>query len=198
MSKKKKPLKTLLIIFGSIIIIAINAVAFIFVSGMPWSIMYIGGVLSEDPPQPEYQYGEFPFKIVYEFNGEKIILEDVLVIEHKGVSSWSTGRGKQNVWNVYLKSGEVELSSFLGNDYALSLAVAEEKEIMIFLGNCEYYMGLEPDQRRYTTKGMVTGDVFIYPSCDMICEEIYHEYGFTIIEACFSSPITEKQTSVFK
>ena len=57
----------------------------------------------EPPDKPEVTYGEFPFTLIYEIDGETIIIEDTLVIRYKGVGS-NKGIGKYNEWDRYLKS----------------------------------------------------------------------------------------------
>jgi len=36
------------------------------------------------PPEPEITYGEFPFRLEYEIDGERFVIEDVVIVEFMG------------------------------------------------------------------------------------------------------------------
>jgi hypothetical protein len=60
------------IVFKAIItaLIAIAAILAYIIVG-PWVMLYAGISLSSNPPTPEITYGEFPFRLEYEINGEQ-------------------------------------------------------------------------------------------------------------------------------
>ena len=90
--------------------------------------------------KPVNKYGEFPFKLVYEINGERIEIDDTLVIEYLG-QDWNEGSGTYNVWNTYHKNGTKDK-----NCTRIELYSSDEEDgvtVTCFLGSCEYYMGIK-------------------------------------------------------
>ena len=83
----------------------------------------------ENVPEPQIKEGEFPFEIVYEIDGEIIIVNDVYICEFDGFD-WNEGVGKHRKWKGYIKSGAEEL--ILLEDGDLKFAVS--------VGSPEYYM----------------------------------------------------------
>lgn len=69
-------------------------------------------IFMKSPEAPEIKYGEFPFSIIYEANGEKKVYEDVIICEYAGIKSHGTA-GKYRQWTKSLKSGNeyIELES---------------------------------------------------------------------------------------
>lgn len=188
---KKKKLVFIGVILGSILVIFVSA----FVVSLPWTIIYLGGVLSKDPPKPEVSYGEFPFKIVYEFdNGERMFFEDILVIDYEGVY-WNEATAKHNRWNAYLKSKDRDLICSDNNDCSVAFAADGKRQIRFYLGNCEYYMGLDENQSSLSKKGLVPGDVYDVSTGNIITDdELYNIFGIKIVEKQVPLPITERNT----
>jgi hypothetical protein len=71
---------------------------------IPWALIYLGALFSPNPPLPEIRYGEFPFRLEYEINGERFIMEDTVVCEFDGIGV-DGGRGKYLKWKTYLADG---------------------------------------------------------------------------------------------
>lgn len=98
-------------------------------------------------PEPEIKYGEFPFKLTYEIDGETKIIEDVIVCEFDGFKVVGEA-GKYRKWKSYLKSGNEEI-------VMLDLRPQNEfnefghvmLELFFYWGNAEYYMGDFDDGR---------------------------------------------------
>lgn len=92
-------------------------------------------------PKPKTTYGEFPFCLTYELNGETIMIEDVIICEFVGLTVVGEA-GKYRQWDSSLKSGkelitlldlrELEDEDALGNHVL---------ELYFYWGNAEYYMG---------------------------------------------------------
>ena len=57
------------------------------------------------PPLPVIRYGEFPFTLVYELNGEERVVEDTLICEYDRWD-WSAGSGSYVRWKSRLDSGD--------------------------------------------------------------------------------------------
>ena len=194
MAVKKKCLMILLICLGCIG----AAISVILIAGLPWIGLGIGALFSDDPPLPDTTYGEFPFRLVYEYNGERITLEDTMIIEHKGVK-WNEGLGKYNVWHVsYASQRETGQTDEDYNKLILFDGFIEGKgsaEIKFALGSCEYYMGLEEVEPYYKYLGIQPGDIVISSpkyTGPISNEELYSKYNIKIIEKYISPPITEK------
>ena len=156
----------------AIVIAIISSVFFTVISvvlaaGLPWVFIYVGNIFSAEPPKPEVPYNEVYFELVYEKDGERIEIKDTFVIEHKGID-WDEAHGKYNVWNVQLQEGNARLIETSNNDYFIVLdtvtipdAAVEEQEILIYLGNSEAYMGLNPSQNCLLERGLNVGDVIL-------------------------------------
>ena len=181
-----------------IFIIGIISIVLVFfaILSLPWLLFE---VLAPNPPAPEVTYGEFPFSLVYEIDGERVEIKDTLVIEHLG-KGMNEGNGKYNKWNSYYKNSQEytytrEIILFRGNIEELIGPV----RVVFALGTCEYYMGL-PD----TSSSKKPGDIIIYyyeedndsfnglrnvirPITE---EELYDYCGIRIIEKSISDPIT--------
>ncbi len=118
----KKSLLILLIVIAAIIAI------YIFVISGAFSIFM------SEPEKPVITYGEFPFVITYEVNGEIRKVEDVVVCEYDGINNLGTA-GKYRSWKSKLKSGKDRVTLLRGEE--------ENKvyEITVSTGLPEYYMG---------------------------------------------------------
>lgn len=105
-------------------------------------IMVLFGIYSEilgrnsDPTPiiPEIKRGEFPFKLVYEINGEQIVVEDAVICEYDGIG-WNKGTGKYIKWKSSFASG------IKSPNNSNSLLIDEENELYAAVGGSRYYMG---------------------------------------------------------
>lgn len=93
--------------------------------------------MSPDPLVPDITYGEFPFRLEYEIDGERVIVEDTVICEYDGVGM-NEGVGKYRKWKQYLASNHDEED--------VLLKVEGDKEIWYSVGGADYYMG---DAERY-------------------------------------------------
>ena len=89
------PIVAIIILSPVIVIFSLNIFA--------WSSIFIGNLLSSNPPKPEITYAEFPFEIVYELEGETVTVNDVYVCEYDGIGM-NEGVGKYREWKGYIKS----------------------------------------------------------------------------------------------
>ena len=135
------------------------------------------------------QYGEFPFKLVYEANGERIEIDDVLVIEYLG-QDWNEGTGTYNKWNTFHKKGTKTKNCTTVDLY--ERGEIDGVTITFFLGSCEYYMGLdETIGSIYKLYKINPGDIVISSHKEFRVisdEELYDDFGIKIIEKSVSSP----------
>ncbi|MBQ9624773.1 MAG: hypothetical protein IJR47_01565 [Clostridia bacterium] len=132
-----------------------------------------------NPDKPRVTYGEFPFEITYEIDGDVKIISDIYVCKYKGVSI--TGAGKDREWECYVKST---------NERNVCLFENEECKIMCSVGSGEYYMG---DSIWCEQIGSNMPSIFGYIKAkdDLMLEtEIKEKYKINILEAKLSSPLT--------
>ncbi len=85
----------------------------------------------KSPPVPEINYGEFPFTLTYEINGEQITVQDVYICE-LDYCGYDINIGPHRTWKKYVKSTGLE-----------NILITEDEERKIFceLGDDWYYMG---------------------------------------------------------
>ncbi|MBQ7107321.1 MAG: hypothetical protein IJN93_07415 [Clostridia bacterium] len=199
MTKKKKRWIIFGAIFGGILAIVEIIIALTF----PWNIVYIGALLSEDPPKPEISYAEFPFELVYEINGERKEIKDTLIIEYEGV--YWLGTSKRNDWKTYCKS-QIGTDKYLGDYkkenfvlfYGTVDGIDSYVRIEFNLGSCEYYMGLEESYPSYEMFRIQPGDVFMDCSSytgPISDEELYEKFNIKIIKKSISPPIKTRTES---
>ncbi|GAA0352396.1 hypothetical protein [Bacillus horti] len=112
----------------TIVIVFVGIIASITIS--PWFALFLGISLTPNPPKPEITYGEFPFRLEYEINGETIIIEDTLICEYDGIGA-DVGRGKYRKWKDRLASG---------NERVTLLKLNDTIEIYYSPGSAKYYM----------------------------------------------------------
>lgn len=149
---------------------------------LPWTLIYVFGQLEPNPPRPSITYGEFPFRLEYQINGETKIIEDTLICEFDGYG-WNEGIGKHRKWKERLASGDDEI---------VLLKVNENKEIVFPPGDARFLMGeseyaehyLFPDaviietDDRFTSSGLIRR------------KELIDEYNIELINWDHSEPIS--------
>jgi hypothetical protein len=136
--RRSKGILAIIIIF-IVLFLVYQSLVFLYMSA-PWVVPWMGNFIIANPPRPENEYGEFPFRLTYELNGEIIVIEDVVICEFDGFELLGEA-GKYRKWKVYLKSGknritlldlrEINESDQWGNKIL---------EFYFDCGNAEYYM----------------------------------------------------------
>lgn len=156
------------------------ALAFVAYLAVPWLI----SIQSEpNPPHPEITYGEFPFRLEYEINGERKVIQDTIICEYDGIGS-NIGQGKYRKWKQRLASG---------NENITLLKVDETKEIYYPDGGADYYMDdmgeyesfepIFPNAAIFETDGRSTHSGIIS------AEELLKQYNIKLISWEVSPPI---------
>ncbi|HWP79547.1 MAG TPA: hypothetical protein VN446_02805 [Candidatus Acidoferrum sp.] len=113
-------------------------------------VMLFSFVFSPNPAAPKIKYGEFPFKLTYELNGEVKVLEDVIVCEFDGYKSLGEG-GKYRKWKTSLKSGADRATLLdLRERDAFDSQGRKVLELYFFVGDAAYYMG---DKKSFPVNG---------------------------------------------
>lgn len=159
-------------------------IAIVIYIAWPWLAILIGIQLESNPPRPEIIYGEFPFILEYEINGQRMVVEDTLICEYDGIGA-DEGRGKYRKWNQRLASGHERVTL---------LKVDETKEIYYSPGSANYYMddlenGREyqhgyPDALIIEKDGRFTSNRLIR------ADQLLKEYNIKLIRWDASQPIT--------
>lgn len=107
----------------------------------PWISLFLGISISPNPAKPDVLYGEFPFTLTYELDGQIQVIEDVIVCEFDGFINRGTA-GKARKWHTTLKSGNEQLTLL---DLRSSKVENELKqtvlELYFYYGTGAYYMG---------------------------------------------------------
>lgn len=193
MTKKKKCI-IFAIVAGAILETAIALALVVLLN--PFTLLYIGN--SQEPPKPAVTYGEFPFELVYEIDGERIAVKDTLVIEYDGVGGGGS-IGKYNKWAPFCESQRGTGKYLKDYDklilFSGSIKGSEPVTIKFDLGSCAYYMGVEETQTYYEHLGIQPGDIVISsraytgPISD---EELYENYNIKIIKKTISPPISKR------
>lgn len=88
---------------------------FIIVIGIPILIFFllflvVGGMIFYDklvnvPPEPEITYGEFPFELVYEYNGVEYSIKDTIICNYEGIK-YSLDGGNGRTWSGEYKENK--------------------------------------------------------------------------------------------
>ena len=179
--KISKPLMMIVLV----VIIALSPVILLLLGLLGWATASIIGtwLFTPNPPKPQVTYGEFPFEVVYEIDGEIITINDVYVCEYVGIGA-NAGYGKHRTWKGYIKStGEENL--ILLEDGSLKLACS--------LGGPKYYMS-DPSMptQEYAPKifYIISPDEFGGTSSGVMdIEPILEQYKITLVSWKLSEPI---------
>ena len=174
----KKGLLILLIVFAIIVAIYIIVISGVF------------SLFMSEPEKPEITYGEFPFTITYEVNGEIKKVEDAIVCEYDGIKNLGTA-GKYRAWSSKLKSG---------NERVTLLRIEEENricEITVSAGLPEYYMGDFIQDKTEYERAMLDDNYLGYiewkngeqTGISISKEEVYEKFKLKVIEMDFSEPL---------
>ena len=152
----KKRLFIVLTVISILIGSLLSLLAVAFVVTLPWSLLYVGTFLSPDP-EPAIKYGEFPFELTCEVNGERITINDVYICKLDGYDI--TENGKIRRWKGYVKSSEESMPL---------IAEIDGLKIYCFVGSAKFYMDDEahlapaPLTPKFYVKNDLTGAMDLY------------------------------------
>ncbi len=164
-------------------------------STFPWIIAAIEMTNLPDPPKPSVTYGEFPFRLEYELNGEVHVIEDILVCEFAGVESRGAA-GKYREWNEYIKSTGGNMVTLLdvrdNNDF--TEWGNQVLELCFDPGKAAYYMGDTDSYLSKTSRGEWIDYLYLTPKGEkgysaFTSDEAWEKYGIRIIKYEPSKPI---------
>lgn len=156
---------------------------------LPWFLMYIGIQSEPDPPRPQITYGEFPFRLEYEINGQRKVIKDTLICEYDGISS-NEGRGKYRKWKQTLSSGSERITL---------LKVDNTKEIYYAPGSAEYYMGdidnTEDYNHQFPNAVIVEREGKMTNSGLIRADQLLEQYSIKLISWDYTEPIKNEFSS---
>ena len=134
----------------SVIVLVVVAVIVVYFTVLPWIMLSLGISLLPNPPKPEITYGEFPFRLEYEINGRRKVIQDTLICEYGGIGM-DEGQGKYRKWIGHLASGKERLVLLeVDNPVALrSDKKVVKQEIYYSTGSARYYMGDLKEYEQY-------------------------------------------------
>lgn|GEM_PF-2333246 len=150
--------------------------------------------LPPNPPTPKVKHGEFVFKLEYEINGERKMLEDKLICDFKGFEVRTVGGPKIRKWKDYYENKQKrEIFTFRNEPSRYTKIVLENIDIykiVLGVGPAEYFMG-EPEYRGMPELPSIqvydtsTG----YYKDPIESEEFLEQCSFKIIDWYCDSPI---------
>ncbi|MCL2407690.1 MAG: hypothetical protein FWC95_07145 [Defluviitaleaceae bacterium] len=143
---------------------------------------------------PVIEYGEFPFRIVYEIDGVQYEIEDTILASFIGINS----RGRN--WSSSFKSGRsqrrYDIFSTTVVPYAFSRGrPIEEVTIWISFGEPDYYMGDRRGNRqgpRFMYTEMSIEGFILITSGEISKEQLYEYFDINVLEWSFSEPIRNR------
>ncbi|WP_339323097.1 hypothetical protein [Paenibacillus sp. FSL W8-0194] len=130
--------------------LSFSALVIFVIFSWPWLLLHNRIDSLPNPPQPSITYGEFPFRLEYELNGQRKVIQDTLICEFDG-TGWDEGQGKYRKWKGYLASGKERLLLLeVDNPVALrSDGKVVKQEIYYSVGSARYYMGDMKEYEKY-------------------------------------------------
>jgi len=163
---------------------------------LPWLLIYLGMQSLPNPKKPEISYGEFPFRLEYEINGERMVIYDTLICEYDGIGA-NTGVGKYRKWKSRLASGAeavilLEVENPVGK---LSTANILTQTICYNPGSAAYYMGDIGENQTYKHNFPNASFYEIYDDNRIVRgviyeNELYEKFNIKLISWEPADPIT--------
>ena len=118
------------IVIGGIVLISILPFLF-FIAVVLWS-MFV-----DVPSKPKVKHGEFPFKLVYEYKGEQLTIEDTIVCDYEGIS-WSLDGGNSRDWNCDFGKDEEYGEYYIDKENVPGLYIDVPEAADYYMGDKEY------------------------------------------------------------
>ena len=164
------------------------AIAFVVVIWL--GIHILGGylLLGSRPPAPSITRGEFDFRLEYEMNGERIVIEDTIIVEFDGFSTDAGAMAWYRTWRLHLASDRQA-------EHLLLLVLDDGRRMYYNLGNPNYYMS---DMSVEWSPPYFNGVFIIQPGMNTSRENreglthvaLYEDFGIRLISWEHDPPIT--------
>ena len=178
-------IKRILLTCGLALAAALVVMFMIYV--YPWLVLWLGLSMMPNPPKPEITYGEFPFELVYELDGEIKVVKDVLICEFDGFNL-NTGRGKNRQWKTRTESGEDRITLLYSEGIEIFFPSGTDKGDL-YMGDPETHAEdvEHPFPNAYYNTPPVNG---IHNSSYIIsAEDMWEKYSLKLISWKPSQPI---------
>ena len=184
-------MKTLKIIFitSGVSILLIAGILF-YIAVLPWLLIGAGMLFAPKDPRPEITYGEFPFELVYEIDGQVITVQDTYVCEFQGYSVNEGSMRKMREWSGHMKS--------TGEEYVI-LVQDGNFYLVCSVGSPKYYMN-DPYYDSYNVGGLHEPNIFYIIEPNDVggstsggsqeeIERLMEQYKIKLVSWQFSEPI---------
>ena len=148
-----------------------------------------------DTREPTITEGEFPIYLEYEINGERYIIDDIVVCSYNGFDT--TGLVPSRRYDVSLKNESNKTLMVFEDNTESKLTkgrINEEASIRLHIGNGGYYLGDPEDadrgpKIRYTEEYQTGPKESTITGTDLSYEQLEELFGIKVIRFEFSSPI---------
>jgi hypothetical protein len=141
---------------------------------------------------PEITSGTFPYRIVYEQNGEQHVIEDTIIAEFRGIQNnrrtWRAQQVNGNQSRIDVINLHNEISP-LSNKEALRI------DVFFWTGSADYFMGernahaWSPRISVHETFALSGGGSHMPGGKNISAEELERYFGIKIIEWNFPQPL---------
>lgn len=91
------------------------------------------------PPPPMITHGEFPFRLEYEIDGERFVIEDIIIAEFQQSIEGNSITNARRIWSTSLANGAG--GGHLGNELSFLLNQIGDVTVTFTPGLAEYFMG---------------------------------------------------------
>ena len=188
-------------ILKRILIGIVIGIAIIILVGRLFSMIDLFSLLFGGQKYPEIKYGEFPFIVEFEMNGETYIIEDTVVCEFSGFDGMFQN---MRTWSEHLKSGDEDKCTIIIEENKPSDIKNgrhnEWAKLRVFYGFGQYYMG-EPSAKSlnykypqfiYYETYTENGENRYNWGTKLTEEDLKKYFGITVKRFEFSKPIKNK------
>ena len=150
--------------------------------------------LPPNPPSPKIKHGEFDFKLEYNINNERKIVEDTFICDFDGFEVISIGDFKTRKWKGHYKNeNNNEIFTFRNVQSKRTQIVLEtigECKIVLGIASAEYFLGepnykITPDMPSIQVYETSTG----YYKNPNKSKEFLNQYNFKVIKWYCDPPI---------
>ena len=166
-------------------------------------VLSLTGCKTRYEPPPKITEGEFPFVVEYEYNGERVLIEDTIVCTYDGYDMSNNfaifGYPYSRTWDITIKSGKEPkrtIIEFEENSKSVFVKgrVNTESRVIWSYGTGGYYMGDPEDAKtgpfiHYFERYNITSKINMYDSTELTKEQLEKYFGIKLIRFEFSEPI---------
>ena len=155
-------------------------------------------ILGPKPPRPAITRGEFDFRLEYEVDGERIVIEDTIVALFDGFSADAGSMAWYRTWRLHLASDKRAQQLLLHE-------LDDGRKIYYHFGGAGFYMGEVSSSVTVTRKdlpglGIRNSIFYIERGRDtsignrkgLTLEELYNDFGIRLVSWEHNSPIENR------